>query len=427
MKILIVGSGGREHALAWKIAQSPGLDKLYCAPGNAGIARQADCIDIDADDIDALCNFARKERVDLTVVGPEKPLVMGIVDKFQSNGLKIFGPTKKAAALEGSKVFSKTLMRKYGIPTAEFRSFNALGHAKRYISSLNQPPVIKADGLAGGKGAIVCQTQEEALDAVENMIERKIFGEAGARLVVEELLEGEEVSILAFTDGSTIVPLEAAQDHKPIYDGDKGPNTGGMGAYTPVPIVTDKIYSTIERDILVPTVHAMNKEGRPYKGILYVGLMLTVSGPKVLEYNVRFGDPETQPLLMRFKGDLLPMLLAVAKGRLETVDFEWDPRPAVCVVMASGGYPGKYEKGEVINGLDALAESDDLVVFHAGTAIRQGKVVTNGGRVLGVTALGDDVQDARRRAYDTAARISFRGAYYRKDIGSKAVGHARIP
>lgn len=427
MKVLIIGSGGREHALAWKITQSSKLDKLYCAPGNAGIARHADCVDIEPDDIGTLCNFARKERVDLTVVGPEKPLVMGIVNRFQSNNFKIFGPTRKAAILEGSKVFSKTLMRKYGIPTAEFRSFNELDHAKRYISSLNRLPVIKADGLAGGKGVIVCKTQEEALDAAENILGKKIFGEAGAKIVVEELLEGEEVSILAFTDGSTIVPLEAAQDHKAIYDGDKGPNTGGMGAYTPVPIVTDELYNTIERDILVPTVHAMNKEGRPYKGILYVGLMLTSAGPKVLEYNVRFGDPETQPLLMRFKGDILPILLNVAKGRLETVDFEWDPRSAVCVVIASRGYPGKYEKGEVIDGLDSLAESDDVVVFHAGTARRQGRIVTNGGRVLGVTALGDDIQEAQKRAYDVVGKISFNGAYYRKDIGSKAVGYARIP
>ncbi|MFQ5956316.1 MAG: phosphoribosylamine--glycine ligase [Candidatus Brocadiales bacterium] len=427
MKVLIIGSGGREHALAWKIAQSPRLDKLYCAPGNAGIAQLADCIDIDVGDVETLCNFALKERIDLTVVGPEKPLVVGIVDRFQSKGLRIFGPTRKAAALEGSKVFSKTLMRKYGIPTAEFRSFNSLDHAKRYISSLSRPPVVKADGLAGGKGSIVCKTQEEALDAAERIIKGKIFGEAGGKIVVEEFMEGEEVSILAFTDGSTIVPLEAAQDHKALYDGDKGPNTGGMGAYSPVPVVTEELYYMIEKDVIIPTIHAMNKEGRPYKGILYVGLMLTAVGPKVLEYNVRFGDPETQPLLMRLKGDLLPMLLAVAKGKVEAVDFEWDPRPAICVVMASGGYPDKYEKGEVINGLDSLSESDDVVVFHAGTAKRQGNIVTDGGRVLGVTAIGEDTREAQRKAYEAVAKINFNGAYYRKDIGIRAVHPARIP
>ncbi|MFQ5863592.1 MAG: phosphoribosylamine--glycine ligase [Candidatus Brocadiales bacterium] len=427
MKVLIIGSGGREHALAWKIAQSPRVDKLYCAPGNAGIAQLADCIDIEADNIESLCNLALKERIDLTVVGPEKPLVVGIVDRFQSNGLKIFGPTRKAAALEGSKVFSKTVMRKYGIPTAEFRSFSSLDHARRYISSLSRPPVIKADGLAGGKGSIVCKTREEALDTAERIIKGKIFGGAGGKIVVEEFLEGEEVSILAFTDGSTIVPLEAAQDHKALYDGDKGPNTGGMGAYSPVPIITEELHYTIEKDILVPTIHAMNKEGRPYKGLLYVGLMLTAVGPKVLEYNVRFGDPETQPLFMRLKGDLLPMLLAVAKGRVETVDFEWDPRSAICVVMASGGYPEKYEKGEVINGLDSLSGLDDVVVFHAGTARRQGNIVTNGGRVLGVTAIGEDIRDAQGKAYDAVAKIGFKGAYYRKDIGAKAVRPARIP
>ncbi|MCB7128402.1 MAG: phosphoribosylamine--glycine ligase [Candidatus Brocadiales bacterium] len=426
MKVLIVGGGGREHALAWKIAQSPELKKLYCAPGNAGIARLADCINIDADDIDSLSNFARKERIDLTVVGPEKPLVKGIVDRFQANGLNVFGPSRKAAALEGSKVFSKTLMRKYGIPTAEFRSFKELDDARRYIGSQKRPPVIKADGLAAGKGAIVCNTQEEALEAAENIIEGKLFGEAGRRIVVEEFLEGEEVSVLAFTDGSTIVPLEAVQDHKALHDGDTGPNTGGMGAYSPVPAVTDELYRTIEKDILVPTVHAMKKEGSPYRGIIYVGLMLTSAGPKVLEYNVRFGDPETQPLLMRLKGDLLPTLFAVAKGKLETVDFGWDPRPSVCVVMASGGYPGKYEKGEEINGLDDVAGADDVVVFHAGTTVRQGKIVTNGGRVLGVTAVGADIRDAQKRAYDAVAKINFSGAYYRKDIGAKALHHAGI-
>ena len=427
MKVLIVGGGGREHALAWKIAQSPTLDKLYCAPGNPGMAQVADCINIEADNLESLCNFARKERIDLTVVGPEKPLVMGIVDRFQSNGLKIFGPSRKAAALEGSKVFSKNLMWKYGIPTAEYRSFSDLDHAQRYIVSLDRPLVVKVDGLAAGKGAFVCKTQGETLKAAESILKKRTFGEAGGRIVVEELLEGEEVSILAFTDGNTIVPLESAQDHKALLDGDKGPNTGGMGAYSPVPVVTDELYYSIEKHILVPTIHAMNKEGRPYRGVIYIGLMLTPTGPRVLEYNVRLGDPETQPLLMRFKGDLLPILLAVASGKLETVDFEWDPRAAVCVVMAAGGYPDKYEKGAVLKGLDSVSGSDDIAVFHAGTAGRQGEVVTNGGRVLGVTALGEDVREAQRKAYDAVAKIDFKDAYYRKDIAAKAIRPARTP
>ncbi|MEE9201428.1 MAG: phosphoribosylamine--glycine ligase [Candidatus Brocadiales bacterium] len=426
MKVLIVGGGGREHALVWKLTQSSKLSKIYCAPGNAGISRLADCVVMAADDIESLSNFARKERIDLTVVGPEGPLVKGITDRFQSIGLKIFGPSRKAAALEGSKVFSKNLLRKYGIPTAVFRSFSDLDHAERYIGSLSRPPVVKADGLAAGKGSIVCKSEEEAISAARSILKEKIFGEAGAKIVVEECLEGEEVSILAFTDGSTIVPLESCQDHKALLDGDNGPNTGGMGAYSPVPAVTDELYRAIEKDVLVPTVHAMKKEGRPYRGIIYVGLMLTYAGPKVLEYNVRFGDPETQPLLMRLKGDLLPTLLAVANGRLETVDFEWDPRPAVCVVMAAGGYPQKYEKGDAIDGLDDISgPDDDVVVFHAGTTMKQGTVVTNGGRVLGVTALGDDIEDAQKKAYDAVAKIGFKGAYYRKDIGAKAV--ARTP
>ncbi|MHC4198052.1 MAG: phosphoribosylamine--glycine ligase [Planctomycetota bacterium] len=427
MNVLIVGSGGREHALAWKIAQSQTLDKLYCAPGNPGIAQVADCINIEADNLESLCNFARKERIDLTVVGPEKPLVMGIVDRFQSNGLKIFGPSRKAAALEGSKVFSKNLMRKYGIPTAESRTFSEFGHAQRYISSLNRPPVVKVDGLAAGKGAFVCKTQGEALEAAESILKGKAFGEAGGKIVVEEFLEGEEVSILAFTDGNAIMPLESAQDHKALLDGDKGPNTGGMGAYSPVPSVTDELYYSIEKHILVATIHAMSKEGRPYRGVIYVGLMLTPTGPRVLEYNVRLGDPETQPLLMRFKGDLPPILLAVASGKLETVDFEWDPRAAVCVVMAAGGYPDEYEKGAVIKGLDSVSGSDDVAVFHAGTASRHGEIVTNGGRVLGVTALGEDVREAQRKAYDAVVKIDFKDAYYRKDIGTKAIRPARTP
>lgn len=427
MKVLIIGSGGREHSLAWKIAQSSRLKKLYCAPGNAGIAQVAECVDVEAESIEALSNFALKEKIDLTVVGPEKPLVAGIVDRFQSLGLKTFGPTRRAASLEGSKVFAKALMRKHGIPTAEFKTFSDLFKAQGYISSLGGPCVIKADGLAGGKGSIVCKTVEDALQAADRILKDRLFGEAGGKIVVEEYLEGEEVSILAFTDGSTIVPLEPCQDHKALYDGDQGPNTGGMGAYSPVPSITGELYARIEREIMVPTIHAMKKEGRPYKGILYLGLMLTAFGPKVLEFNVRFGDPETQPLLMRLKGDLLPLLLATVEEKLETVAFQWDPRTALCVVMASRGYPEAYEKGKEINGLESLKGLKDVVVFHAGTTKKQGKVLTDGGRVLGVTALGEDVLEAQKRAYAAIEHISFEGAYYRRDIGAKAVQRVRTP
>ncbi|HHT9158145.1 MAG TPA: phosphoribosylamine--glycine ligase [Candidatus Tripitaka californicus] len=417
----MIGSGGREHCLAWKIARSPRLKKLYCTPGNPGISSVADCVDIASEDVESLCNFARKEKIDLAVVGPEGPLVAGLVDRFQANGLRAFGPTKKAALLEGSKVFSKNLMRKYGIPTAEFRVFSELVPARRYIESINGPVVVKVDGLAGGKGAFVCKNTEGALKAVEEIMEERTFGPAGERVVVEEYLEGEEVSVLALTDGKTIVPLEPVQDHKALCDGDKGPNTGGMGAYTPVPLFNAELASRVEEEILVPTVHAMKREGRSYKGVLYVGLMVTTTGPRVLEYNVRFGDPETQPLLMRLDGDLLGLLLATVEDRLEEAEFSWDTRAALCVVMTSAGYPGNYEKGKEIKGFETLSGREDLMVFHAGTALKQKKVVTAGGRVLGVTALGKDLQEAQKKAYEAAGKISFDGAYYRKDIGWRAL------
>uniref|UniRef100_UPI00402716E1 phosphoribosylamine--glycine ligase n=1 Tax=Candidatus Tripitaka californicus TaxID=3367616 RepID=UPI00402716E1 len=419
--MLVIGSGGREHCLAWKIARSPRLKKLYCTPGNPGISSVADCVDIASEDVESLCNFARKEKIDLAVVGPEGPLVAGLVDRFQANGLRAFGPTKKAALLEGSKVFSKNLMRKYGIPTAEFRVFSELVPARRYIESINGPVVVKVDGLAGGKGAFVCKNTEGALKAVEEIMEERTFGPAGERVVVEEYLEGEEVSVLALTDGKTIVPLEPVQDHKALCDGDKGPNTGGMGAYTPVPLFNAELASRVEEEILVPTVHAMKREGRSYKGVLYVGLMVTTTGPRVLEYNVRFGDPETQPLLMRLDGDLLGLLLATVEDRLEEAEFSWDTRAALCVVMTSAGYPGNYEKGKEIKGFETLSGREDLMVFHAGTALKQKKVVTAGGRVLGVTALGKDLQEAQKKAYEAAGKISFDGAYYRKDIGWRAL------
>ncbi|HHT9119002.1 MAG TPA: phosphoribosylamine--glycine ligase [Candidatus Hypogeohydataceae bacterium YC41] len=419
--MLVIGSGGREHCLAWKIAQSPRLKKLYCTPGNPGIASVADCVDITSDDIGSLCNFALKEKVDFTVVGPEVPLVAGLVDRFQANGLRAFGPTKKAALLEGSKAFSKTLMRKYGIPSAEFRIFSEITPAKRHIECINGSLVVKVDGLAGGKGSFVCKSPEEALKAVDLIMREKVFGPAGERVIIEEYLEGEEVSIMALTNGKSIIPLEPVQDHKALYEGDKGPNTGGMGAYTPVPKFTQELSIKVEKEILVPTVHAMKREGRPFKGVLYVGLMLTAAGPRVLEYNVRFGDPETQPLLMRLQGDFLSLLLATVEGRLEKVEYGWDPRAALCVVIASAGYPGNYEKGKEIKGLEALSGAEDLMVFHAGTALRQKKVVTTGGRILGVTALGKDLPEAQKKAYSAAEKISFDGAYYRKDIGWRAI------
>lgn len=420
MKILMVGGGGREHCLAWKIAQSPLVEKIFCAPGNPGIAQVAECIDISAEDIGSLYNFAFKHHIDLTVVGPEDPLSAGIVDKFEKGGLKIFGPSKRAAMIEGSKSFAKNIMRKHGIPTADFKVLDEPSMAKKYVSSLGAPVVIKADGLTKGKGAYVCKTEEEAFHCIDLIMKDKIFKEAGNRIVVEEYLTGEEVSILALTDSKTIVPLESVQDHKTAYDGDKGPNTGGMGAYSPVPFVNRESYSRIEKEILVPIVHAMKRGNCPYKGVLYAGLMITSTGPKVLEFNARFGDPETQALIMRLKCDLLPLLLATVDESLENAQLDWDERASICVVMASKGYPEKYEKGKEIYGLDAQKGMEDVQIFHAGTTLKHGKIVTDGGRVLGVTALGKDIRAAQERAYEAVHQISFEGAFFRTDIGAKA-------
>ncbi|MEW6355480.1 MAG: phosphoribosylamine--glycine ligase [Planctomycetota bacterium] len=422
MKVLVVGSGGREHALVWKIAQSKLVDKIYCAPGNPGMEEQAELVEIGSDEISKLRNFAKENKVELTVVGPEDPLANGIVDEFQRHGLKVFGPTAKAAELESSKVFCKQILHKHAVPTAAFRVFDGAGRAKEYIKSIGAPIVVKADGLAKGKGVIVCATEDEACDAVDLIIKKKEFGDAGKRVIVEQCLVGEEASVLAFTDGKAIMPMESAQDHKPIFDGDKGPNTGGMGAYSPAPVVTDKISRMVEEKILVPTVHAMNREERTYVGVLYAGIMIDKDGPKVLEFNCRFGDPETQPILMRMKSDLVPILLATAEGRLEEAELDWHPQAAVCVVMASGGYPGKYEKGKEITGLAEANAMENVVVFHAGTARKDKKIVTNGGRVLGVTALGDDIAAAQARAYEAVKNIHFDGAQYRTDIGAKALG-----
>jgi phosphoribosylamine--glycine ligase len=415
MKILVVGGGGREHALAWKIAQSPLVEKLFAAPGNAGMGKIAECVDITADNIEGLAQFAKAQKIGLTVVGPEVPLCKGIVDLFQQEKLRIFGPTKEAAEIEGSKVYCKNLLRRHGIPTPNFRVFDQSKAAAAFVRSAKYPLVLKADGLAAGKGVVIAHTESEAIVALDGMMEKKIFGKAGERVVIEEHLSGLESSVMAFTDGKTIVPLENVQDYKRVYDGDRGPNTGGMGSYSPAEVVGEREYSRVIREVLVPIVHALNSERRRFKGLLYAGIMYTKSGPKVLEFNCRFGDPETQPLMLRLKSDLIPVLQATIDERLDDVAMEWDPRAAVCIVMASGGYPGSYETGYEIAGLDPA----DAVVFHAGTQLKDGKFVTAGGRVLGVTALGADVADARDRAYAAARKIGFRGAHFRTDIAAK--------
>jgi phosphoribosylamine--glycine ligase len=422
MKVLVVGSGGREHALVQKIRESPRVKQVFCAPGNAGIARDAKLVAIAADDVKGLLAFAREEEIDLTVVGPEAPLCAGIVDLFTAEKLRIFGPTKAAAELEGSKAFCKSLMQKHLIPTATFKNFSDSEDARAYLRTvLDWPVVLKADGLAAGKGVVVAKSLADADAVIEEMMDRRSFGEAGRRVVVEEFLAGEEASIIAFTDGSTIAILEASQDHKAALDGDRGPNTGGMGAFSPAPVVTDRVLDQVTRDILVPIVHALHVEGRDYRGILYAGLMVGKGGPKVLEFNVRLGDPETQALLPRLQTDLVEMMEATIDGTLDRVDLRWDPRAALCVVMASGGYPGKYETGRVITGLEAAEAMEGVQVFHAGTGTSAGRTVTSGGRVLGVTALGADLAQAQARAYAAVGKIRFEGMHYRRDIGHRAL------
>ena len=422
MKVLVVGGGGREHALAWKIKQSSAVTRLFAAPGNAGIASIAECVEIAAEDIMMLTRFIKREKIDLTVVGPEGPLVAGLVDHLQKEGKRAFGPAARAAELEGSKVFAKRIMKMHGIPNAEFRTFDSFEAALGEVESREGRVVIKADGLAAGKGVYVCKSLPEARQALSETMLEKRYGEAGAHVVVEEILEGEEASILAFTDGKNIYPLETCQDHKAIFDGDKGPNTGGMGAYCPAPVVTSKIYDTIERKILIPIVHAMNVEDRPYQGVIYAGLMINGPDVFVLEFNCRFGDPETQPLMVRLKSDLVEVIEAVIDRKLDKVELVWDPRPAICVVMASSGYPGSYPKGLPIAGIDAAAADPDVKVFHAGTTLKDGKFVTAGGRVLGVTALGGNLAAAKKKAYEAVSKIHFEGAHYRKDIADKALG-----
>lgn len=422
MKVLVVGQGGREHVLAWKLGQSPKVDQVFCAPGNAGTATDATNIDISSDDTPRLVKFAQSERIDLTVIGPEGPLVAGISDAFEAAGLRVFGPSKAAAQLEGSKIFAKEIMRLSQVPTAESSVFHTAEDAIHYVEYRDEAPlVIKADGLAAGKGVAVCSNRAEAIEAIREIMVEKAFGEAGSRLLIEDRLVGQEVSILAIVDGRTIVTLEASQDHKPAHDGDTGPNTGGMGAYSPAPFATPELMGDIIQRILVPTVHTMKKRKTPFRGILYAGLMLTAQGPRVLEFNTRFGDPEAQPVLMRLKTDLFDVLMAATEGKLaDFAELEWDARAAVCVVMASEGYPGPYTKGHAIRGLDEAAQLSDVKVFHAGTALQGGRVVNDGGRVLGVTALGDDITAAKKRAYEAVKCIRWDGAWCRKDISDKA-------
>ena len=430
MNLLVIGNGGREHALAWKLAQSPRADCVFVAPGNAGTAVDAENVDISPLDFPRLIQFAKQNQVVLTVVGPEAPLAAGIVDAFGDEKLRIFGPNQSAAQLESSKVFCKDLLHHADVPTAEYHVFQSGESASRYVTdrypSENDavPLVVKADGLAAGKGVVVCQRRDDALSAIKRIAEDREFGEAGDRIIIEERLDGDEISLICITDGRTIVTLPAAQDHKPAFDGDKGPNTGGMGAYSPPPQFDEQLLASVTERILVPTIHAMKRGRNPFRGVLYAGLIITNQGPKVLEYNVRFGDPECQPLIMRMKSDLLDVIEATIDGTLDQLGpLDWDPRPAICVVMASDGYPGKYEVGKPIRGLDEAAKVAEVKVFHAGTALSDNRVITNGGRVLGVTALGNSISAAKLQAYTAVKCIRWEGAWCRKDISDKALGY----
>lgn len=419
MKVLVVGSGGREHALCWKIAQRPDTE-VYVAPGNIGMVDVATLVNIKVDDIAGLVDFAKAEGIDLTVVGPELPLTLGIVDAFQEAGLACFGPNKAAAKLEGSKAFSKELMKKYGIPTAAFDTFTDVEKAKAFVDEIGVPCVVKADGLAAGKGVIICMTREEADKAIEDMLTDHVFGDASATIVIEEYMVGPEVSVLAFADGKSVLPMVSAQDHKRIFDGDKGPNTGGMGAYSPAPVYTEALSAEVNKTIIEPTIAAMAAEGTPFTGILYTGLMLTEKGPRVLEYNVRFGDPETQPIMVRMKSDIVELFQACVDGKLDEATLEWHDEAAVCVIMASGGYPASSEKGVPIYGLDDIA-AEEAIVFHSGTAEKDGEIVTNGGRVLGVTAKDATIKGAIDKAYAAVEKINFDHMQFRRDIGARAL------
>jgi len=421
MKVLVIGSGGREHTMVWKISQSQKVSQIYCAPGNAGIASLAECVDIQADNIQELLDFAIQQSIDLTVVGPELPLSLGLVNRFEKEGLRVFGPGKMAAQIEASKSFSRYIMEKYNIPSARGASFDDVDKAKQYIRSQETPIVVKADGLAAGKGVIICQTHDEAIDSVQKIMTDRIFGNAGKKVVIEECLVGEEASFLAFTDGKTVLPLPSSQDHKPIYDNDQGPNTGGMGAYSPAPVIDRIMHDKVLESIMIPVIKGLKSEGIHYCGVLYAGLMIVREKVFVLEFNVRFGDPECQALLMRLKSDLVDVMDACIDGQLDRIKLDIDPRPAVCVVMASSGYPESYQRNMKISGLDTDFDKKKVTVFHAGTAYKAHDIVTIGGRVLGVTALGNNIPDAIKEAYDTVKHISWDECYYRKDIGQKAV------
>jgi len=421
MIILVIGSGGREHAIVWKLSQSKKIEKVFCAPGNGGIKGLAELVDIKQDDIPGLLSFAKENKIDFTVVGPEAPLAKGIVDIFNENGLKIFGPSKDAAMLEVSKAFSKGVMKKFGLATADFKVFDNPVEAKKYLRQKGAPVVIKADGLAAGKGVIIPKTVEEGVKAIDSIMTDMVFGNSGNNIILEDCLEGEEASVLVFTDGKTIVPLEPSQDHKRIFDNDLGPNTGGMGAYSPAPVITKELLDNVIRDVFRPVIDGLRREGVLYKGVLYAGLMITKDGPMVLEFNVRFGDPETQAILPRLKSDLIDIMMACADGTLDKIDVKWDKSSCISVVCASKGYPDEYEKDKEIFGLDKAGKIKDVIVFHAGTKHDGGKTFTNGGRVLGVTSLGRDIKSAKANAYKAVDCVKFEGMQYRKDIGDKAI------
>ncbi|MCL0066986.1 phosphoribosylamine--glycine ligase [Thermodesulfovibrionales bacterium] len=421
MKALVIGGGGREHAIVWKLMQSKHVDKVYCMPGNAGIAEIAECIDVHSLDFNKLVDFVRYEWVDLTIVGPEGPLSGGIVDAFEREGRRIVGSTKMATQLESSKVFAKEFMKRYRIPTAEYKVFTSYIHAEEYVRMKGLPIVIKADGLAAGKGVFVASRAEEVVDALRLVMKERIFGDAGNRVIVEQYLEGEEVSFMAFTDGSTIIPMVSSQDYKRVFDNDEGPNTGGMGAYSPAPVITRELESIIMERIMRPAISGLKAMGIKYKGVLYAGLIIDNGNPYVLEFNCRFGDPEAQSILSRLNTDIMDISMAITDERLSDINIEWSDEAAVCVVLASEGYPGKYKRGKVIHGLNDVRDMDDVVVFHAGTAFNDNEIITKGGRVLGVTATGKDINGAKERSYEAVKRIHFEGMHYRKDIANKAL------
>lgn len=420
MNILVIGSGGREHAICWKLRMGPSARKIYCAPGNGGTSKSAANVDIPVQEHSEVIKFCEKSGIDLVVVGPEAPLARGISDDLEDAGIKVFGPSRAASRLESDKIFAKELMSKHGIPTADFRVFDNYGKAEKYIKSKGLPLVVKAYGLAAGKGVIVAVSREEALSAAQNMLVKKKFGQAGERIIIEDYLDGEEASILVLTDGENVIPLASSQDHKRVFDGDKGPNTGGMGAYSPAPVITEELFKKVSNEIIYPTIKALGREGIKYKGVLYYGIMITKTGPRVLEYNARFGDPETQVILPRLKSDLAELLMATAGGDISGKVLEWDRRDCACVVLAEEGYPGEYEKHKEITGLNE-AEKDGALIFHAGTIEKNGKYVTSGGRVLNVVGMAEGIENAVAVAYKAISKIQFEGMHYRKDIGYRAV------